>query len=550
MPASHRIAKTGAAPPRRSARAEDAAARIGNRSTGALLSHMSRLAREPESGLRVRPSDDRFEREAHRIADAPRGRREGPPRISGDPGRASGGRPLDGETSRAIERGRGGGSPLAARIRKTLEPELGGVDLSAIRIQTGARARTLTDAVGARAMTVGRTIWMGEPGWSPDTRSGRETLRHEVVHAMQQSGVRRGPGRRATLGTPSAPTVQCLMTSAQLKLFGGSAGASIRGGKRYQKILDKLDRYHRSRNDTDRARRLTKIGLACDAFIAANTTSDDPVKERKLTAVQDLKEQVEFEQGTRTATSSWEALTTQRGLTRDQGIAGLPTTATTGTKYKFTMWSHIGHRRYTAFAKERAGLRRNDKMVKFFGRQGKTNTEMKREAATTVADRYASDWRVDTASEQEQRRARSNYIDTLIRSSGSVGHAWVSFHTQAADGTDSAKESFGFWPLIAANGFGVDTPGNVKHPDNQYETSGNTRSKTLDVSLGQWKRGLTKCYNVLKSPPMYELTGTNCTTFTRDIARAVGVRFPSAYWVAPDLSSVWNPNDLYDTFDP
>jgi len=75
-----------------------------------------------------------------------------------------------------------------------------------------------------------------------------------------------------------------------------------------------------------------------------------------------------------------------------------------------------------------------------------------------------------------------------------------------------------------------------------------TRTRTEKVDYRRWKRGLDTCYEVLKSPPMYELTGTNCTTFARDIAGKVGVTFPRAYWVAPNLSAVWNPNDLYDTF--
>ena len=523
--------------------------RAGNRSMGALLRQMRGLrdARPGEGGLSVRPPDDHFEKEAHRRDHGGRGSRGAtPPRFSAAPGRASGGRALDVDTSRAIQRSRGGGSRLPDRIRRRLEPEMG-VDLSPIRIRSDSRAHALTRAVGARAMTVGRTIFIGESGFSAETRSGRETLRHEVTHALQQSGVRRVPGRkRRQMGQPSAPVVQCLMTSDQLRSFGGSAGASIKGKKRYQKILDKLDAYHRTSSTVVKKRRLGRVEQLVDDFIAANSSTLDAVKQRKLRAVRDLKNQVLFEKGEREETSSFEAKIQERARVHGRGMGAIPTSVK-DTQYKFTMHSHIGHKRYTAFAKERAALRRNN-MLKL-KKYRKSNNEMKRQAATSVADRFTSDWLVETDSKSEQQLKRRAFIDTLIRSSGDVGHAWVSFHTVDKDGEQSEPLSFGFWPLVATTGFGVDTPGNVKHPDNEYDGRGNTRKRTETVSYRRWKQGLEAAYTVLKNPPMYELTGTNCTTFTRDIAGEVGVSFPYAFWVAPNLSWVWNPNDLYDTFE-
>lgn len=534
-----------------------ATARLGNRATGALIRDLNRAAPPAEpGGLRVRPAYDRFEREAHAVADRLDAGRSAPvgdrapsapavQRLSGDPGHAAGGHALDGPTQARIRRGLGHGRPLPRSLRASLEPRLG-VDLSPIRVRADREAHDLTASVGAQAMTVGRTIWFGEGRFAPESRAGRSIIHHEVAHALQQSGVRGAKGGGlGTMGTPTAPAVQRLMTAADVKVWGGDPSFAIRGKKYYSKILSRVTEYHRTRSTRSKRRILMQLKAQCAEFIKARGTDTDKVKARKVAAVRDLADQVAYELGERTDKSDMTAAMEQREQTRATGVAGLPDRPVRGTKYMVNMHAHIGHKYYTKFAKKRAWKRAGNELK--LEKYKKTNNDMKREAATEVADEYTAGWDKSTFTKMERSRARRAFIDDLL--SADVGHAWVSFHTVDSGGTPTAKLSFGLWPRHAP-GFRETVPGDVHHPDARYrESQDKTKTKTVEVSFRNWKRGLTAAYDAHRRPPPYNLLGSNCTTFARDMSRAAGVRFPSSYWVAPDASTVWNPNDMFDAFE-
>src|SRR6202008_4626794 len=56
----------------------------------------------------------------------------------------------------------GQGAPLDAATRSDMEPRFG-VDFGAVRVHTGERARSATEAIGALAFTLGRHIVLGAP---------------------------------------------------------------------------------------------------------------------------------------------------------------------------------------------------------------------------------------------------------------------------------------------------------------------------------------------------------------------------------------------------
>ncbi len=105
----------------------------------------------------------------------------------------------------------GGGrtEPLPEGRRRSYEARLG-VDLEEVRIHSGYAAQNAAKALGAEAFTVGRDIFLANPGFSGSESEGRKLLAHEVVHVVQQKccGVRTGMGPISVVGR--APlSVQC-----------------------------------------------------------------------------------------------------------------------------------------------------------------------------------------------------------------------------------------------------------------------------------------------------------------------------------------------------
>lgn len=117
------------------------------------------------------------------------------------------------ETEDAINSARGGGQPLNATIRRTMESHTG-ADLSGVRVHTGPHAHELNEAVGARAFTVGSDIFFGKSEFRPETAEGDHLLAHELTHVIQQNGGR---------GTVSRVCKECEEKEAQAKLAVGAA---------------------------------------------------------------------------------------------------------------------------------------------------------------------------------------------------------------------------------------------------------------------------------------------------------------------------------------
>src|SRR5438094_4950357 len=66
----------------------------------------------------------------------------------------------------------GGGAPLGGDTRKTMERDLGGADLSSVRVHTGAPSAQAANQLGARAFTEGQDIHFNAGQFAPGTRDG------------------------------------------------------------------------------------------------------------------------------------------------------------------------------------------------------------------------------------------------------------------------------------------------------------------------------------------------------------------------------------------
>jgi Domain of unknown function (DUF4157) len=128
---------------------------------------------------KVGPREDRFEREANRLAERLAWR---VPATAASPD-------LDA----------GGGAPVPDAAREGLEAELP-YDLHDVRLHTGLRGQAVARDLGAAAVTLGSDISFAAGAYETGTIEGRRILAHEVVHAAQQGALppRGGAGSHVT----------------------------------------------------------------------------------------------------------------------------------------------------------------------------------------------------------------------------------------------------------------------------------------------------------------------------------------------------------------
>lgn len=173
--------------------------------------------------LQVGAPDDRFEREADRVADRVVGAHGGAPglaaapQIHGAPASAVLGgsirrqeelewgqegpaaalqrQPAAGAghtadaTAQAADAVASGGRPLSRSERSFFEPRFGR-DFSSVRVHESARAGSAAEAINARAYTLGSDVAFAPGQYAADSQAGKRLLAHELTHVLQQS-----PGR-------------------------------------------------------------------------------------------------------------------------------------------------------------------------------------------------------------------------------------------------------------------------------------------------------------------------------------------------------------------
>lgn len=112
-----------------------------------------------------------------------------------------------------IQSMRGSGQPLAPNLRDFFEPRFQR-DFSQVRVHTGSRAAQTTQALNARAYTLGRDIAIAPSEYQPETSAGRLLLAHELTHVVQQ-----------------ADQVQTVMRACDCPAMGASPATSSQDAK-------------------------------------------------------------------------------------------------------------------------------------------------------------------------------------------------------------------------------------------------------------------------------------------------------------------------------
>lgn len=151
----------------------------------------ARTAPVSQAGLLSGPADDRYERDADRVAQAVAG--GATPTVNRAAGRlpaiqrlsGSTGGPVDAGVQQAIQRARGSGQPLPERVRGPFERAFD-ADFAGVRLHTDVQADRLSRALQAQAFTTGLDIFFRRGEYDADSTCGQHTLAHELTHVMQQ----------------------------------------------------------------------------------------------------------------------------------------------------------------------------------------------------------------------------------------------------------------------------------------------------------------------------------------------------------------------------
>jgi hypothetical protein len=171
--------------------------------------------------LVVGPADDRYEREADRLADLVAGPAIAPPAILASTERATRirrrpvvgaeGGALDTDTEHAVRSAQTGGSAIAPEVQQQLGAALG-ADVSAVRLHADRRASELNHQMQASAFTIGRDVFFRDGLPDTTTAAGMHLLAHEVAHTVQQG---RSPVRRDVVRRKLIPKAASAFQSAE-----------------------------------------------------------------------------------------------------------------------------------------------------------------------------------------------------------------------------------------------------------------------------------------------------------------------------------------------
>lgn len=116
------------------------------------------------------------------------------------------------------------GQPLDASTRAFMEPRFVH-DFSHVRVHADPAAARSAREMQARAYTVGRDLVFAEGQFAPSTSEGKVLLAHELVHVLQQAGIRRTSLQRSPADAPRdkvhKPQIVKIVTFEQDEKFRG-----------------------------------------------------------------------------------------------------------------------------------------------------------------------------------------------------------------------------------------------------------------------------------------------------------------------------------------
>lgn len=448
---------------------------------------------------------------------------------------------------------RGGGSPLSNSVRNFMEPRFG-ADFSGVRIHTGRQAAQLNRSVSAEAFTHGQDIYMGEGNSDIESAAGKQLLAHELTHVVQQSGdsVKRKVGN--TRQAPAGQIQRLVSKEDWIRLAGDVGTVAKLKNSLYTQILETLDEYHTKTTPEEKKKPLRNIVILANRWLTSHTQAvkkkdgyegevDSHLKDkqdaRKEIFMLGLKEEAEAELKGRPMPEDapskyideW-----QKDKEKAEELDQFVKTGSNAAKFKFSIMAAVENEDYLEFAKRRLELTVPNKVKNFFGK-GKSGHDIKDQAAQEVVRK-----KYDKKLTEDQMQ---NKIDAL-KNKAEVGHAWVKMGAYDGGNKPVKMDSFGFWPLKYFVNPTMAVPGEVRSPDIAHEGDSNLQQQDFDITEQQYKKGLSRAADLMKSPPDYKLIDYNCTKFVRDVSHAADVPFyEKASIMVPIHGPTWDPNTLY-----
>ena len=129
-------------------------------------------------------------------------------------GDAIGGGEASTDLDTAINRARGEGQPLDARLQQSMGQAMG-ADFSRVKVHTDAQSDQLNRLIQAKAFTTGQDVFFRQGAYDPEGRRGQELIAHELTHVVQQQGsLLQSPTIQRTL-IPAAAKENALRTLAK-----------------------------------------------------------------------------------------------------------------------------------------------------------------------------------------------------------------------------------------------------------------------------------------------------------------------------------------------
>ena len=195
--------------------------------------------------LKVRPTGDRYEQEADRVADqmvrhmhAPALPVSGPPLAQrtlyrstaqrsirrDDPLRAGGLTAPDFDSE--VRREAGQGEPLDAGVRTAMEPLLG-ADLGHVQVHQDGTADKLSRSIHARAFTTGRDLFFRAGEYQPRSRAGQRLIAHELTHVVQQGAAQTDVVQRDDDEEDDGDRKEAISTVLELMGTGSNLGGIV-----------------------------------------------------------------------------------------------------------------------------------------------------------------------------------------------------------------------------------------------------------------------------------------------------------------------------------
>ncbi len=185
---------------------------FGNSTSGRQSDKVSSVANEPNQ--KVRNTDNPRERVADIVSDWVDSRRDTRRLSSAPKDLVQTGRLSQGAVSASLK---SEGNPLPKSVQDKLSPFLG-FDLSTIKVYSGPIAAMASEAMGAHAFTLGKSIFLGQNKLDYNTPEGLGLLAHEILHTSHFNSGDSVESKEQAAETMEARVKQAFGTGSNMSL--------------------------------------------------------------------------------------------------------------------------------------------------------------------------------------------------------------------------------------------------------------------------------------------------------------------------------------------